>query len=100
MRLGHMTCALGIAHVPWAFENERMFDRLSLGAKERGLEADSGRKYEIWDKNMLLPKSERRHGPCHQQHGRAKLQGSHLLLLLRKQATYFDRKPVVSCGTF
>jgi len=30
--------------------------RFSLGAKERGLGADSGWKYEIWDKNMSLPK--------------------------------------------
>ena len=30
--------------------------RLSLGAKERGLGDDSGWKYEIWDKNMSLPK--------------------------------------------
>ncbi|AES78937.1 hypothetical protein MTR_7g051250 [Medicago truncatula] len=69
-----------------------MFDRLSLRAKERGSGAYSRRKYEIWDKNMSLPKSERWHSPCSQWHGRAKLQGSLLLLLLRKQATYFDQK--------
>ena len=62
--------------------------RLSLGAKERGLGDDSGWKYEIWDKNMSLPKSETWHGPCHQQHGRASLQDTHLLLLLHGQATY------------
>jgi len=67
---------------------ERIIVRLSLGAKERELGADSGLKYEIWDKNMSPPKSGTWHGPRHQQHGRASLQDTLLLLLLHGHATY------------
>ena len=41
-----------------------MFDRLSLGAKERGLGADSGQKYEDWRQKYNPPKSEALHGQC------------------------------------
>jgi len=67
---------------------EQIIDRLSLGAKERGLGADPGRKYENMGQKYVTPKSGTWHGPCHQQHGRVCLQDTLLLFLLHGQATY------------
>ncbi|KEH15766.1 transmembrane protein, putative [Medicago truncatula] len=36
-------------------EEERIFDGLSLGAKERGLGTDLVRKYEDWETKIYLP---------------------------------------------
>jgi len=50
---------------------ERIFDRFSLGAKERGLGADSGWKNTRFNAKIYFPKSEAWHGPCQISHGRA-----------------------------
>jgi len=60
---------------------ERIFDRFCLGAKERGLAADSSGKYEIQHKNIASPSQKL--GTA-----RAMSQNSLLLLLLHVQATY------------
>jgi len=50
---------------------ERIFDRFSLGAKERGLRADSGWKNTRFNTKIYFLKSEAWHGPCQISHGRA-----------------------------
>ena len=59
---------------------ERIFDRFSLGAKERGLGANSGWKIRDSAQKYNIPKSEAWHGPCHISHGRDMSQDSLLLL--------------------
>jgi len=59
---------------------EQIFDRFSLGAKERGLWADSGWKNTRFNTKIYSPKSEAWHGPCHISHDRATSQDSLLLL--------------------
>jgi len=59
---------------------ERIFDRFSLGAKERGLGADSGWKIRDSTQKYSIPKSEAWHSLCHISHGRAMFQNSLLLL--------------------
>ncbi|AES77528.1 DUF4283 domain protein [Medicago truncatula] len=90
--LNHLDIWVQVHGLPFGCIQPNVGDELILGAKERGLGADSGQKYEMWDKNMSFPKSERWPGPCSHWYGRAKLQSSLLLLLLRKQATCFDQK--------
>ncbi|KEH17614.1 hypothetical protein MTR_0005s0240 [Medicago truncatula] len=46
------------------YYRERIFDGLSLGAKERDLELIRYENTEIWRQNISPPKSEAWHGPC------------------------------------
>jgi len=59
---------------------ERIFDRFSLGEKERGLGFDSGWKIRDSTQKYNIPKSEAWHGPCDISHGRAMSRISLLLL--------------------
>jgi len=67
---------------------ERIFDRFSLGAKERGLGADSGWKNTRFNTKIYSPKLEAWHGPCHISHSRATSQNCSFVALLLVQATY------------
>ncbi|AES95779.1 hypothetical protein MTR_5g029430 [Medicago truncatula] len=64
---------------------ERMFDRLSLGAKKRGLGADSDEKIRRLKTKIYSPQVRSLARPCH-------LPGPLLLLLLHELASCFDRK--------
>jgi hypothetical protein len=69
-----------------------MFDRLSLGPKERGLGADSGEKYKDGRQKYDPPKSEAWHRQCQQLAWPCHPPEPLLLLLLQELAAYFDQK--------